>query len=342
MRTFKKLIGFVLFNALVCWMMTFALAQPSSVKILLKEAKKERYDTLFLGQSHGESSWNPFVFSESLGCEAFNLNRRLFPLDDIYYIMMEANQNKNYKRIILDLDPSYWEGIYTGSCGSDTNLLFRLSGGRSLSYLVNVLWNQRWNIALFDYFFEIPTIRSSPGNVRSKMSIPYLKGDEAAIQIVYDQLGVSKCYYYLGRGFRYGVRKSGVDWPTWDFDSSSIDDGKVEAFSKIVQYCKKNKIQLICVQSALPPTRLINENMEEVHTYFTELCNSFEVPFFDMNYVRDLERTDDDYVDIDGHMMGSLADAHTELLCRILSEEEYDSFFYRSYDEVLEALGEDV
>jgi len=94
------------------------------------------------------------------------------------------------------------------------------------------------------------------------------------------------------------------------------------------------------VQSALPPYRLQNENMDEVHEYFTELCSEYQVPFYDLNYLKDeyLSRTDDDYVDLDGHMMGELADRQSAVLGQILISENKEAFFYDNYDDVLKHL----
>ena len=41
MRTFKKIAGFIIVNLIVVVSLTFMLAQPSVLKILLKEAKSE-------------------------------------------------------------------------------------------------------------------------------------------------------------------------------------------------------------------------------------------------------------------------------------------------------------
>lgn len=44
----------------------------------------------------------------------------------------------------------------------------------------------------------------------------------------------------------------------------------------------KNGYNITCVQSALPPSRLINENnMDDVHEYFIKLCDKYGVPFYD-------------------------------------------------------------
>ena len=97
MRTFKKIAGFIIVNLIVVVSLTFMLAQPSVLKILLKEAKSEECDTLIIGESHGETSYNPYVMSDVTGDQVFNLSRRLMPVVNLSYIMEEANANGQYK-----------------------------------------------------------------------------------------------------------------------------------------------------------------------------------------------------------------------------------------------------
>ena len=338
MRTFKKLVLFVLANLLVAWSMTLTLAQPSAVKVLLKEAKGGTYDTLFLGQSHGTMAWNPYIYSSEMGHEALNLNVRLMPLEDVYYILLESDKDRQYDTVILDIDPSYWSDVFTQVGGMDTNLFPHLTGVRQISYLTNVLWDQQWNMALFDYQLTRTGILKSANVLKSKLNLPYMTASVSSLDATYEVIGLTTKYRNAGRGFLYGYHESGIAWPTWKFDASSVREEKIATFEKMVRYCRERNIELVCVQSALPPYRLIHENMDEVHDYFSQLCGAYGVPFIDMNYARGLSRTDGDYVDLDGHMMGQLADRHTKLLCDILKAEDQEQFFFKTYDEVLEGL----
>ena len=338
MRTFRKAALILSVNILVVVIMVLAFAQPSVVKVLLKEAKSGDYDTLFLGQSHGETSMNPYVFSNEMGVDALNLNRRLMPLEDIYYLLLEANKNECFKMVVLDIDPSYWSGSFSAECGKDTNLFPYLTGYRRLSYVAELLWKQKWNNVLFDYEIGKTTVLRSPKVVQSKLNWAYVSGSEDSIRTTFECLGISKTYRYEGRGFRYGFEKSGISWPTWTFVVDSILDEKIAVFEQIVEYCREKNIELVCVQSALPPYRLRNENMDVVHDYFTQLCDDNGVCFIDMNYARGLHQVDDEYVDLDGHMMGQLAERHTKLLCDALKAEDRDVFFYETFGEVLEGL----
>ena len=138
MRIFKKLLGFIIVNLIVIVSLTFMLAQPSVLKVLVKEAKNGEYNTLIVGESHGETSYDPYVISDITGSQTINLSRRLMPVVNLSYIMEEANAKGQYKRVILDLDPSYWDDDHKGTFGSDTNLLFRLTGSRWYEYVKNI------------------------------------------------------------------------------------------------------------------------------------------------------------------------------------------------------------
>lgn len=66
MRTFKKIAGFVIINVLGFVIMNLMLAQPSALKILMKEAQNTEYDTIIIGESHGEMGYNPFILSDAM------------------------------------------------------------------------------------------------------------------------------------------------------------------------------------------------------------------------------------------------------------------------------------
>lgn len=340
MQTFKKITGFIIPNVLIIAMMTFLLAQPSSLKVLLKEAKSSKYDTLILGQSHGETSINPFILSTKTDTDTFNLSRRLMPVSNFYFILAEANMKKQYKRVIIDLGASYWVLGHEGNAGTDTNLLWRLSGKNKVYYIGNILLKDNYNEALCDYTLNSNSIKQMASNIKVKCSQSYIKSEEESIMSIYECMGIGQNFEYRGRGFRYGIQKSGIEWPSWSFDPKEVKDENIATFERIVKYCNDNKIELICIQSALPPYRLERENLGDVHDFFAGLCQKHGVPFYDMNYLKKgyLDRTDDDYVDLDGHMMGKMADRHTEVLADVLNAEDKDMFFYHSYDEVLSNL----
>lgn len=340
MRTSKKIIVFILLNILAISLATLCLSQASVVKILMKDAKTDKYDSIILGESHGESCLDPFVLSDNTDLEAFNLARRGMPVIDLPYILEEANTSNQYKTVILDIGASYWIHGHEGNAGTDNNLFFRLTGKRQWDYFKNVLWSDNYNELFFDYLLNPTTLKNIPRNLKAKFNIGYWLCKEDSLNEIFNSLGVKNSYKYIGRGFRYGYKHSGVEWTGWEFDESLVEQENLDAFERLANYCKENEIELICVQSAISPYRLKTENFDDVHEYFTKLCNEYNVSFYDMNYLKKgyLDRTDDDYVDIDGHMMGELADRHTKVLADIINADDKSVFFYDDYNDVLNSL----
>lgn len=321
--------------------MTFLLSPASVVKVLLGEAKSPEYDTLILGESHGECDFDPFLLSEKTGTNAINLSKASMPVTNLYYILAEANTHKQYKTVIIDMSITYWTIGREDGSGKDGNLLWRLTGRNRLDYIWNCSLKDNFNMIFGDYLLNTKTIKQIPQNVKVKLSKAYKEADESAVQAIYEVLRLSERFEYRGRGFRYGIGYFEEEWPSsQQFDKSAVRDENIHAFERIVEYCKENGIELICVQVALPPYRLKNEKLDDVHDFFADLCEKYDVTFYDMDYLKAgyLDRTDNDYVDLDGHMMGELAERHTAVLADILNAENTEDFFYKSYDEVLAHL----
>ena len=191
MQTFKKIAGFIIVNFIVVALASFSFAQPSVLKILLKDAKNTEYNTIILGQSHGTTSFDPFVMSDETGEDVFNLSRRLMPVVDLQYVLEEVNVNDNYKRVILDIDPSYWDTDHSGNAGNDTNLLMRLSGSRRVDYIKNILLDDNYNESFADYNVSIDTIKRIPKVLKSKLNKDYFMGKDSSIQKMYSLMGMN-------------------------------------------------------------------------------------------------------------------------------------------------------
>lgn len=336
MQTFKKVLVFLGVNLLLLWGMTFLLGQPSVLKILLKQAKSPEYDTLILGQSHGETCLDPFVLSEQTGWQVFSLSRRLQPVTNLPYLLEEANTAGQYRRVILEIDPAYWDSNSQGEAGMDARLLFRLTGQRRLKYLSHELGKVNYNTALGDYALTVENLRRIPGVVRCKLSPAYRRGEDAAAEEIGEVIGTARNFRYQGRGFRYGVRKTGVEWNPWYFSPADVKEENLQALETIADYCQARDMELICVITAMPPQRIQTENLGESHDYYAALCSRYGVPLYDMNYVRPsvLPRTDEDYADIDGHMLGPLAQRHSRVLGEILTAQDKAGFFYSDFEDV--------
>ena len=321
-------------------LLDFMLAQPSMRKIVFKEIHEGDYPIIVVGQSHAETAIDPYVLSDNEeNKQAYNLARRLTSLNNMYYVIKEANRDGNVEKVYMEIDEAYWhKNTGTIKRGTDSNLLYSLSWRYKPEYFMREILDQNYNNAIFNYNMDIKSIIRIPGNVKVKLDKRYINRESEAVELINKTLHMGKSYEYKGRGFRAGFSKSGIVYDELrNFKGSKIKQEQKDKFEEICDYCKDNDIELVCFISALPKYRIVNENHDAVNEYFDKLCADNGVKFYDFNYAKSeyLGRTNADYVDIDGHMMGDLARRQTELLKMVDSSENPDEYFYDTYDEVI-------
>ena len=91
------------------------------------------------------------------------------PLPNLSYILEEVNVNGQYKRVIFDLDASYFEDDNKENIGTDTNLLFKLTGNRQIRYIKNILSKENYNDIFADYNADAATVTQIPRNLKMLM-----------------------------------------------------------------------------------------------------------------------------------------------------------------------------
>ncbi len=340
MRTFKRILGFIIIFVLSVAILSFLLTPPSGIKILLNQAKEGDYDVLIMGESHAECGYNPYIISDGLGVNAVSVARRITPINNLYYILQEANTDKKYKMVILDIDPYYWRLDQTRDAGTDMNLMPRLTGTRRYHYFREAIWPDRFIRLFCDYQLSLENFEKVPNCIRAKFDKDYLESNDAGMNAVNRYLKSDTAFRYEGRGFLRGVdRAPALGWENWEFDGR-IEQENIDSLDRIKQYCDENGIKLVCVQSALIPSRLKIQNMGDVHDYFDNMLGARGIEFYDFNYGKweYLYRTDLDYVDADGHMMGDIADRQSRLFVDVMKSDNPGQYFYNSYDEVLANL----
>lgn len=340
-----RLLCFIALNIVLMIAFSYLLTQPSILRAELKEIQGDRnYDTIVVGDSHGETAVDPEILDRELSCRSYNCARRIMPVKDIFYLMREVCYHNDPKTILYEIDPFYWSvpGI---SLGNDTSIFF--SGYDSKNrwdYFLNEMLTQPFANVIADFRFAPRNVAQIPGTAWVKLQPDYIMHSEKSIPLIMKALYLGEQYEYRGRGFRYGFaysRSMNESFSFTKFKAKKVAGGNPEYFRKMAEFCRKKGIRLVCFISALPPYRLQNENENDAHDYFTSLCEKEGVEFYDLNYLKKdlLPRTDYDYVDLDGHMMGELAGRQTKVLCRILKDSrDAACMFAKSYQEVLDGL----
>ena len=338
MKKFKPILRCVIFLAgliAIMGVIDFACVQTGYVNYILRNVcvknNKTDYDTVIIGASHARSAINPVKLDEAGASDnAFNLAIPGETVTDSYYLLMESDRHNNVKRVIYDLDYQYWcnyaerefEDCFIYTWLPFSNVKLKYIADNLLTKDFRTVYSKRWA-------YEISP-SAIMNNLKVKSSAAYRNYSMDAVEI-HDAGGP-----YAAKGFFYRDMKmdSLVPSDIVAWDESGISDKVLDSFEKTVQYCKKNNIELVCVTSPITPTTSVNGYSEQAGAYFTRLCEEYGVEYYDFNLLTmdTLPRTDDDFFDEEGHMLGELADRYSDILASVLLDKcDKSTAFYGTY-----------
>lgn len=319
MRSFKNTFFFLLIVIAIGWCLNFLLVPSSYLRVILHEIQStdQNYNMVVVGQSHGETDINPYILEEKTGYTAYNMSRRLVSMTDLYYIVKESNYRNKPKVLVLDLDSTYFQGEGYTDYFSDSYIYPHMNNPRNrIEYFLRYNLSNDFRVTLCRYSNLKDGLLQLPFTIRSKTSKEYWDYDMNAVKMHNDN------FVYKGRGFRYGIKKLDTDYVPATWSKENVSEKALESFQSIVEYCKKENIQLICISSPVSKKRLQSEPFEEIHHYFEDMTEEYEVPYFDFNFIDPayLEWSDEDFADMDGHMMGEFAEEYSRVLGKTLKQ----------------------
>jgi len=347
MKKFKPILRCVIFLTgliVIMGVIDFACVQTGYVNYILRNVcvknNKTDYDTVIIGASHARSAINPVKLDEAGASDnAFNLAIPGETVTDSYYLLMESDRHNNVKRVIYDLDYQYWcnyaerefEDCFIYTWLPFSNVKLKYIADNLLTKDFRTVYSKRWA-------YEISP-SAIMNNLKVKSSAAYRNYSMDAVEI-HDAGGP-----YAAKGFFYRDMKmdSLVPSDIVAWDESGISDKVLDSFEKTVQYCKKNNIELVCVTSPITPTTSVNGYSEQAGAYFTRLCEEYGVEYYDFNLLTmdTLPRTDDDFFDEEGHMLGELADRYSDILASVLLDKcDKSTAFYGTYAQLEQAVYE--
>lgn len=313
MHNFRNTILFLVLVVVIGYVLNFLLVPSSYIRVVLHEVQDENqnYDMIVVGQSHSETDINPYIIEEKTGYSAYNLSRRLVSMTDLAYMVKESNYKNTPKVIVMDLDATYFQGEGYTDYFCDSYIYPHINNPKNkLEYFGRYNLKNDFRVTLCRFTNLKDGLLQLPFTLKSKTGSAYYQYDMSAVKMPNEN------YEYIGRGFRYGIKRMESEYTPSTWNEDNISEKAENSFNEIVDYCEKEKIQLICVSSPVSKTRLSAEPYDEIHQYFETLTANRNVPYFDFN-VKDaygLEWTDKDFADMDGHMMGEMAERYSNTL----------------------------
>ena len=303
MRNFKIFISLLVCVAVlvVNAKMTDFLYPNNEMRVVVHKIQTADYDTLIIGNSHGQCGIDPVALEKFGGMHAINAASGNEFVIDAYYLVQLAAQSTDLTTVIYEIDSAYWMLDEAENCElvkvyhefPPSRLKFR--------YFQDKILKSDFRTVPFEWYLyrnyltRIDSLRES-------------KSSDAYKNYSVEPFG-SPVHIMQENGF-IAIQRFEEDEPKTDepaiWHREAVKDKHLKYFDKLVKFCRENEIQLVCVMTPIPKetfNRAIPYSNDCI-AYFEALCESYDVPFH--SYLIDgrdgITHNIADFDDNDGHM----------------------------------------
>lgn len=319
----KRITLAVLFTALVILLNTllnFMLTQPGLARTMFYEAKKQEYECLVLGASHGSYGIDSYTLGEELDMQVMNMCMGGEYLYDSYHILRYALSKKksDIRMVILDIDYQYFMNQHDESILFNTVYNAYPKGIMKVDYFADKMLKEEFRGTFLKWTNYWQCYKYIGKTVQKKTSKAYKHYSSSVVDM-------NKNDEYKGRGFIYRSRNekksstSCIDW-----EDSKLDTDQKQYIEKIVELCRKNDIKIVFTTVVQDPQTVKEKviGFQKADDYIRGIANEFGVEYYNFNgiYQTYFERNTDDFYDKEGHMYGDTAERFSKIYGQVIRE----------------------
>lgn len=308
-----KTLGFIVVCCVLTGLLNFGLLQYNIARVNVHRITTQKYDDIFVGTSHGLSAINPKIVDQVTGRKSTNICMPDEHIIDSYFLVKEACRFHKPKRIIYELDPSYWSTRQND--GANSVYIYKefpLSKVK-MEYFNQKIKNMDARVTLAPWFYYRNKISQFVDTLRMKLSEPYKNYDVEPLN--------SGAQQYTKEGYMYQEANPNADKGSsniilWNQDK--ILEVEKKYFLKLVNFCKEKKIELVVITTPVPQEtlELYSQTFEKAHEYYNKMMEKYQVRFYDFNFIKlnGFNRSIKGYLDYEGHMSGELGNEFSKRL----------------------------
>lgn len=354
MRIIKgiKVILFVILFILMNLLLSYFLVKANGPsEVMWKDFRKtEKIDTVYLGSSFSQMTFNPYIIDENTGWNSFNMGTPGQPLDQTKEALTAAIQEKHIKRAVLIFGIPSLE--LTQNANARATFARARNYGCSLLEKLRLDWNYVTNSENFNteasltYFFPwvYNGVDFEPKKIAENLKIRKESKDANA-----SSKKVAGYMEYIGKGYAYssGVfdYNTAAENNTKKAYSGKISDKAYKELEAMCKLCQENGVDLMVVNTPKAPYDIAAYGADDyfaINHKITGICSKYGADYYDFNLVKpDLFSICPEYLSNFEH----LNKTGSEVFCNAFSKfvlsreagEDMSQFFY-SEDAYMESV----
>ncbi len=295
---FLWVLVFLLIFAIVNEYLTLALNDDIDMRINISRASTQTCEDVILGTSQARLGIDPDTVSETTGRSTANLSIPYSNAMDQYFMIRQMVESGHRpERIVYEADPTYFER----SKGGIHYYAFPMGKVRMEYWLACAKDN--WRSALSPWIQQADLLPQSPDIFKRK--IAYFRGD----------------YDHSFNGFTpSNADLNDKNKEDREFQVNSKSDGWLK---KLITYCRNENIDLVILLMPLG-TKVYEQEQKtfyrEASAYLAEVCEEYDITFWNFNEVPATQYDISGFIDSDGHMKEQTAESFSRVLGEYLSD----------------------
>lgn len=344
-----KFIRYILLFIVMNMALSFLLEPADGASgVMWKEYYLEdEIDTIFVGSSVSESTFNPYVFDEILGVKSFNMGTPSQAVPQTLQTIESALKDHDIKTVIFGMNYS----TFKYSVYDEAELTFHKARVRNMESLRTYTESIKYMLSeelrgseksinfLFPWLYNRIELNAASilTNVKGKLHIGSNNSEK-------EKETSKKGFQNTAEGvFNYDNMWERNSFRMYD---AEFDADMLETFEKLVKFCKEKGVELIVVATPHPPFDVVSchEFYEENEKELLRICNAYDVDFYDFSLAKEeLFAFHSDYYCDHEHLNLKGAQAFSECLAEFLRDrkngENVEERFY-SVQEFLDKYSE--
>lgn len=340
----KNITRAVIFTVLVILLnslLNFLLVQPGLARTMFYEAKKQDYECLVLGASHGSYGIDSYALGEELDMKVMNMCMGGEYMYDSYHILRYVLEKKksNIKTVILDIDYQYFMNQHDESILFNTVYNAYPKDVTKIKYFMDKMLYEEYRGTFLKWTNYWQCYKYMGKTLNKKLSSEYRHYSSAVVDM-------NKNDEYCGRGFIYRNRNEAKSQTSClDWEDEKLDTDQKGYIEDIVKLCRKNNIKIVFTTVVQDPETVREKitGFQKADAYIRGIANELGVEYYNFNamYQEYFERSSDDFYDKEGHMYGDTAERFSKVYGKVIKE-SFDGGLKNDYftDELKDIYGD--
>ena len=298
---------------------------------------EDNVDNIYLGSSHVHYNIKPEILDVISGENNYNLATGLQPMNTSYYLLKEAGKENKISHVYLELSC----GLTTGDYGKIKTYEQLPNSWRVLDYVKPSLNKLQWILDISEPEYYYLSFFPARRYYKEFLDGAYISGQ---LQNKAEDEENKWKGGYVYKGYRH--TEAVIDGMYCEkskrvcFEENPITDEIITYLIKIIDFCKKNEIELTLFTSPITDCELHNfENYDIWGNQIRNLATENGINYYDFNLckIEYLDLSDEHYWRDNNHLNTWGAEVYTQFLGKVFDEEkkggerDIKQYFYNDY-----------